>query len=284
MHFGVINYLKMVILTLSVAILCLLCAVVVVRSTVRSGDKSKRFFNRLDESSRQFRFALCALTTSHSLINWKWIHQLHNYDIAVYILEDKDENQLVSRANITFLSIETDMARKSGYSNANLVKRVVQAWDKALFYFTKVSRSYEIVWFIEYDVYIPSLKAFLDVHNMVMHDRPDLVVKQNTEVDSSWIPERVADFHMDRPWYHSLCCAAGLSRRLEMIEILFSTISHQKKYNLYLPRQFQTIEFNDHEHVINCEDVTTHSDMWFHPIKTQAKFLSDCNLTYHPSN
>jgi hypothetical protein len=204
------------------------------------------------------------LTTSHSLINWKWIHQLHNYDIAVYILEDKDENQLVSRANITFLSIETDMARKSGYSNANLVKRVVQAWDKALFYFTKVSRSY-------------------------------------TEVDSSWIPERVADFHMDRPWYHSLCYAAGLSRRLlsdvlivleytrtyhelEMIEILFSTISHHKKYNLYLPRQFQTIEFNDHEHVINCEDVTTHSDMWFHPIKTQAKFLSDCNLTYHPSN
>ena len=150
---------------------------------------------------------------------------------------------------------------------------------------------------MEYDVYVPSLKAFLDVHNMAIHDRSDLVVKQHTEVDSSWIPERVAGFHMDRPWYHSLCCAAGLSRRLlndvleytrtnhelEMIEILFSTLSHHKKYNLYLPRQFQTIEFNDHEHVINCEDVTTHSDMWFHPIKTQTKFLSDCNLTDDPS-
>ena len=68
-----------------------------------------------------------------------------------------------------------------------------------------------------------------------------------------------------------------------MIEILFSTLSHHKKYNLYLSHQFQTIEFNDHEHVINCEDVTTHSDKWFHPIKTQTKFLIDCNLTDNPS-
>jgi hypothetical protein len=52
-----------------------------------------------------------------------------------------------------------------------------------------------------------------------------------------------------------------------MIEILFSTLSHHKKYNLYLPRQFPTIEFNDHEHVI----------------KTQTKFFSDCNLTFNPS-
>jgi hypothetical protein len=77
--------------TQTAAILLLLCAVVVVRSSVRSGEESKRFFTRLDESSRQFRFALCALTTSHSLINWKWLHQLHKHDIPVYILVNKDE-------------------------------------------------------------------------------------------------------------------------------------------------------------------------------------------------
>jgi len=158
--------------TLFVAIF-LLSTIVVVRSTIdiRSGDESKRFFNRLDESSRQFRFALCALTTSRSLINWKWLHQLHKHGIAVYILEDKDENQLHVKSNITFLSIESEMTRSNGYSNANLVPRTVWAWDKALFYFTKVSLSYEFVWFIEYDVYVPSLKAFLDVHKTAMYDR-----------------------------------------------------------------------------------------------------------------
>jgi hypothetical protein len=286
--------------TLFVAIF-LLSTIVVVRSTIdiRSGDESKRFFNRLDESSRQFRFALCALTTSRSLINWKWLHQLHKHGIAVYILEDKDENQLHVKSNITFLSIESEMTRSNGYSNANLVPRTVWAWDKALFYFTKVSLSYEFVWFIEYDVYVPSLKAFLDVHKTAMHDRSDLVVKDNIEVDSSWGHSnlRVARLHIDRPWYHSLVCAAGLSRRLlsdvleytstnhqlDFIEVLFNTIRHHKKYNLYRPHQFQTIQFHDKGH-INCKDATTHSDMWYHPIKTQTKFLSDCNLTDSPSN
>ena len=284
----------------SIAIFLLLCAVVVVKSTVRSAEESKRFFTRLDESSRQFRFALCVLTTSHSLINWKWLHQLHNHDIAVYILEDKDENQLLVKNYITFLSIETEMTRNSGFSNGNLVHRVVQAWDKALFFFTKVSRSYEFVWFMEYDVYIPSLKAFVDVHNMAMHQRSDFVVREKELVDNKWIPWRVGDdFHMDRPWYHSLVCASGLSRRLlgdvleytrtyhqlEMIEVLFHTITHHKKYNIYLPRQFETINFNPQGYVNwNCNDVlTTHSDMWYHPIKNQTKFLSDCNLTYNPS-
>ena len=144
----------MVKVTQWIAILLLLCAIMVVRSTVdiRSGDESKRFFDHLDESSRQFRFALCALTTSRSLINWKWLHQLPKHDIAVYVLEDKDENQLRVKSNITILSVESEMTRNSGFSNANLVPRAVWAWDKALFYFTKVSRSYEFVWFIEYDV------------------------------------------------------------------------------------------------------------------------------------
>ena len=68
------------------------------------------------------------------------------------------------------------------------------------------------------------------------------------------------------------------NHQLEFIEVLFNTISHHKKYNLYRPRQFQTIQFHDKGH-INCKDVlTTHSDMWYHPIKTQTKFykfLSD---------
>ena len=74
--------------------------------------------------------------------------------------------------------------------------------------------------------------------------------------------------------------------QLEMIEVLFHTITHHKKYNIYLPRQFETINFNPQGYVNwNCNDVlTTHSDMWYHPIKTQTKFLSDCNLTDSPSN
>jgi hypothetical protein len=81
------------------------------------------------------------------------------------------------------------------------MSRAEWIWDKALFYFTKVSLSYEFVWFIEYDVYVPSLKAFLDVHKTAMHDRSDLVVKDNIEVDSSWGHSnlRVAYLHIGRP-------------------------------------------------------------------------------------
>jgi len=49
----------------------------------------RKYFDRFDKFSWHSRFALSALMMLRSLINWKW---LHKQDIAVYALEDKDEN------------------------------------------------------------------------------------------------------------------------------------------------------------------------------------------------
>ena len=94
----------------------------------------------------------------------------------MYILEDENKNQLRIKSNITSSIFRG--AADTPYSN--LVPLVLQARDKALFSLSKVSRTYELVWFIEYDVYIPSR-----MRNIAIHDRSDLVVRKSNEVDSS---------------------------------------------------------------------------------------------------
>jgi hypothetical protein len=92
----------------------------------------------------------------------------------MYILEDEDKNQLRIKSDI--ISSLSRGTADTPYSN--LVPLVLQARDKALFSLSKMSRTYELVWFIEYDVYIPSR-----VRNMAIHDRSDLVVTNSNEID-----------------------------------------------------------------------------------------------------
>ena len=167
---------------------------------------------------------------------------------------------------------------------ADFYRKYINAWDKSLLYFTEIATQHSFVWFIEYDVYIPSMSAFLSVYNdSVVSHKADLVIR---ELSNS----RVYKFNhfLKAPFYSSLACVVGVSRKLfgiikqyviqyqqlEYIEILFTTLSKQHNLTIYHPLQFQAIQFRCN---FTCSDIHRYPDQWFHPIKDQLHFVNDCS-------
>ena len=107
----------------------------------------------------------------------------------------------------------------SGFFKSNQLKskQGCLAWDKALYFFTNVARDYSFVWFVESDVFIPSVQAFISLHELYSPSN-DLVTADNVHNFDGrlkdWPHWYLALDTLPLPWAKSMVCAMGCSRRL----------------------------------------------------------------------
>ena len=135
------------------------------------------------------KVAVCVITTSVELAQWKWLDELAHEQISVYIMVDADHTELRHLSNdIRVVSISHNISKSLGYHGAwnknETSTRRANGWDKALLYFTEIVTFYDFVWFIEDDVYIHSVSSFLRVHEDTMRAKADFTAKFITMKDS----------------------------------------------------------------------------------------------------
>lgn len=105
-------------------------------------------------------------------------------DVSVFVILDAfDEDQIrTNEDGIYFVTLKSSSVYSMGYSGAGNIhswkERTTQSWDKALFLFSQLLTDYHFIWLIEHDVLIPSVEAFLSVHNK--YSVPD---EQNRKYD-----------------------------------------------------------------------------------------------------
>ena len=257
-----------------------------------------------NDTNSHFDFAVCILSRDISLINLSWLYDLIEYNISPYVVLDSIDNNTINSSYskyATVISINSMDSKAAGYfwggskhiydrSNKNqgdFYRKFINAWDKSLLYFIEIATQHSFVWFIEYDVYIPSMPAFLRVHkDSVVSHKADLVIRESIELSNARV-HKFNDF-LKAPFYSSLACTVGASRKLlniikqyvaqyhqlEYIEILFTTLSRQHHLKIYHPLQFQAIQFRCN---FTCGDIYRYPDQWFHPIKDQLHFVNDCS-------
>lgn len=84
------------------------------------------------------------------------------YDIFIMV---DDKVTLPISNEITYLQVDDTDCRDKGWVNANFViPKTPSAWDKALYYFSNIV-TYPYTWFIEEDVFIPTLSTILNIDN-----------------------------------------------------------------------------------------------------------------------
>jgi hypothetical protein len=116
--------------------------------------------------------ALCFLTRRPNtcLVNIaQQIHeQIPTLSNNIYVMIDDDtyelNDKIVVSTNIQFLKVDKETCIEQGFKNSSLIhtnktrlNRVglpsidtqVIAWDKAIYYFTRINSKYDFVWFIE---------------------------------------------------------------------------------------------------------------------------------------
>jgi hypothetical protein len=143
-----------------------------------------------------------------------------------------------------------------GCNNENThIKKEIIAYDKFLYYFCEKLTEYDFVWVFEDDVFIPFPNTIAKLHDK--YSRYDLVTPNNFHKNYAaldWHWESISKV-IKPPYYSSMVCAMGISRRLLNhiktfkdkkgrlfhIEAMFNTIAMHNGLSVFTPLELKSI-------------------------------------------
>jgi hypothetical protein len=208
----------------------------------------------------------------------------------VYVISDELYNES-TLSNVSVLSIPDELCLQSGYMNSNIgsdvthIKKNPIAYDKALYHFSLIDRSYDFVLFLEDDVLVQTtdtIKKFID-----KYVKYDLVTPQNFFKDNNWLDwhwKHVVD-KISPPYYYSMVCACGMSRI--MLDVIHEYVC-EKNTLFYIESMFNTLAMQNNLKVIDApelksivwmgdwdfDDYLLLPNNFFHPVKNPDNHVS----------
>ncbi len=205
-----------------------------------------------------------------------------SYDF--YICVDRNI-PLSQHDRIKIIQIDDALCYANGFHHMTYsIQKTPVSWDKAFYYFTRDERieSYDYIWFIEDDVFIPSIET---IHNIDARYDQHLLSQScamSLSYDTPGWQWHVARGHIGLPLFSSLMCACRISRdlmkvirnyaethkRLFFLEIMIPTLCCQSRLRNKVIPELKMIQYR--------YDWNTHFQNGFdkmalyHPIKDHA--------------
>jgi hypothetical protein len=219
-----------------------------------------------------------------------FLSTFRGYD--VYIILDNLEYDLRMCSNtyptLQFIQISNQDCIDHGYIHSSYMPtsslhfNEIIAWDRALYYFTKVNREYDHVWFFEDDVFFYGEETILAIDQKV--GDADLVCRDKNPEPApgewGWFWPTITIGFLP-PYFHSPICAVRMSKtllsciadyvqvnkKLFFIEAMFASIAHlhglkyqicdKEMETLYWRRDWKMEEFGKNQ--------------IYHPVKNQEE-------------
>ena len=233
--------------------------------------------------------AICILTTNANIETFMFAETLKNENYDIFICID-NENSIIPNFDKTKINIINcnEKECKENFFFGSVVYCIDRACsrDKALYYFCRINKQYEYIWFLEEDVFIPSKDTIKNIDNQYLND--DLLSSENSiklsENDKNYIYWQHwwrNKNKIDYPWAHSMICAIRVSKKLlhfisEFVknskcllfdELLFNTIALQNKLIITTPIELSNIVFSFQDIIPEIINV----NYLYHPIKNLSK-------------
>jgi len=235
--------------------------------------------------------AICILIVNPNVDTFIFAETLKNEEYDIFICIDNNKVALpeYDTSKINIIAIDNDES-KDNYFFGTVAYALDRACsrDKALYYFCKKDKTYDYVWFLEEDVFVPTLKTIPNIdesnkHADLLTNFNEVYFSHNNPNNSSiwwqnwWLNEGKIDF----PWAHSMICAVRVSKKLlECIldfatknrhllfdELLFNTIALHNNLIIANPPELSNIVFSFPD-IIPDE---VNPDYLYHPIKNLCK-------------
>jgi hypothetical protein len=203
---------------------------------------------------------ICLLSVSPCIKTYNFYKsiQLHTkYD--VYIVIDNNSYNIPDYDGVVkIIKIDNNECEKNGFKSTVLwLNNKACARDKALYYFTRASIDFNYIWFIEEDVFVPSIYTIENIDKKYGEEH-DLLVKGN-----GIIHERQTEWHwnhineqikIEPPYANSMICAIRCSK-----ELLNCINVYAKTYNnLFLDEAlFNTLAFQNNLRVLCIDELST---------------------------
>lgn len=202
-----------------------------------------------------------------------------HYDLYFIIDNNNyDTREIVKKYDCKFIQIEDKVVLSNNYYGINyLISKSVTSWDKAVYYFTKINKDYEYVWFLEDDVFVPDNKTIYNID--LKYPDFDLLSEGNVpnlNGKSDYWHWKHAVNQIKLPWFSSMVCAIRVSKKLLeevenlvfkkkkllFLEFMFNTLCNHANLKQFSPKE---LEFIIYRRTYKKENILeTHL---YHPIK-----------------
>ncbi len=189
------------------------------------------------------------------LIHKMILSGLYNHYTFYVFIDDNTQDISdfkINYPNIQFIQIEDTICLEKGYKNMTYsITKTPVSWDKSVYYFCEINNSYDYIWFVEDDVFIPNVEAISYLDNK--YKEYDLLTKENNisfSYDTFGWHWHLGKNNAPLPLFASLVCTLRVSKKLLSIirnyvhtfqklfflEIMFTTLSaHNKLKNKIVP-------------------------------------------------
>jgi hypothetical protein len=229
------------------------------------------------------KYIICFLTVQPSKLFYNFCKKLKNKNNDIYICIDNNNHNIENYDNkIKIIKIDNKICEDKGFKNTVLwCKNRACSRDKALCYFCNTNINFDYIWFIEEDVFIPSIHTIEKINNK--YTNCDLLTSSNILYDEKpWVHwEYVLNtIEIPPPYSHSMISAIRCSKKLlkyiydyatnykKLIldEVLFNTLAMQNNLVIVIPEELSTIVFKKNWKIDNIN-----MNNLYHPIKNTKK-------------
>lgn len=230
-------------------------------------------------SAQQNKHRTAVVLLSRGIPNTIWLDFLNEsteYDNFV-VMDSGDISGLGDKySNVNFVWIPDEICLQNNYKNSDYVFKPIVATDRAYYYFGRVNKKYDHVWFIEDDVWFKSMDDLKRLDQK--YATADLIVPGEADHKSldKWPHWHQIQNRLPQPWSHWIICVCRISRKLlqkmdDLVkeqgsliykETMFHTLAKQNNMQTRIPVELENITWKDD--VLNIP----HKDGYFyHPIK-----------------
>jgi hypothetical protein len=224
---------------------------------------------------------ICFLTVKPNRLFYDFCKKLKNDVYDVYIVIDDNEYNIPDYdGDINIIKLDNKICEDRGFKSTVLwFNNKACSRDKALYYFCTNDIEYEHIWFIEEDVFIPSVNTIQNIDKK--YGDGDFLVSSHTvfnEKKYDWHWNHIySQIKIDLPYAIALICAIRCSKlmlrrifeytliynNLFMDEALFNTLALQSNLNIKVIPELSTI---DYRRDWKKEDIKESN--LYHPIKS----------------
>lgn len=209
--------------------------------------------------------AICFLTVKPNKMFCDFCEKLKNESYDIFICVDNNSHIIEESDKYEIIKINNEECENAGFKNTvTYCKNKACSRDKALYYFSVINTYYEHVWFIEEDVFIPTIHTILDIDTK--YPTADLLCKSKNKQNQRWFHHnRVCKEIGSDTYFFSLICATRMSKELINIikkyaednktlyfcEALYTTLAHNNNLSTLCIDELQTIEYTCNQIPLN---------------------------------
>jgi hypothetical protein len=239
------------------------------------------------------KHAIVFLTRNPHTLMFEFAEKLisHEYDVyfSINSIDYVPPKNISEKINI--LQISSDESEQAGYKGGTLLipDGGASAWCKAIYYFCELNTtSYDAIWFIEDDVFIPSVHTLKNLDTLYPSHSSDVLSTDyiKTEVDSNHWHYQLNKGLIDLPWAGGMVMAIRVSlrlireiklltrknKKLLMAELLFHTVAIHHGFNIVVAPELKWLVTSK-----IWDDNEIHENGLFHPIKSYERHLELAN-------